>query len=198
MHIILLFLQDVFRLCLGVLLLSTGGSKLFRFKQFRQGIREYRIIPSLFEKNFSLSLMLSVCVPALELIVGCALLIGLLVIPVSLLAVGLFLLFSGAIAMNLMHGHYDLSCHCGGVLGDHRISWWIVGRNMIFVGGFLFLVLVPSHGYNAPVGLLSFHWLSQMSLLMWIGTILPLLLATIGSFGILLLLIFACTSFRLR
>jgi len=51
MHIILLFLQDVFRLCLGVLLLSTGGSKLFRIKQFRQGIQEYRIIPSMVSPN---------------------------------------------------------------------------------------------------------------------------------------------------
>jgi hypothetical protein len=41
----------------------------------------------------------------------------------------LLCLFSIAIAINLSRGRSDISCHCAGILGNQKLSWWQLLRN---------------------------------------------------------------------
>jgi uncharacterized membrane protein YphA (DoxX/SURF4 family) len=132
------------RLLLGLILLSVGVSKFLHQRQFQQGIQEYKVLPPVLEARLALSAVLSYGIPLAELVAGLGLLSGLLLVPAALLALTLFLLFSGAILINLFRGRRDLSCHCGGALGDHHISWWLVGRNGLLIAALLFLLITPS------------------------------------------------------
>lgn len=131
------------RLFLGLILFSVATSKLLHPRRFRQGIQDYNILPSWLDAPLALSTLASFGIPLAELLAGIGLATGLFLNPSLLVAMCLFLLFSGAITSNLLRGRRDLSCHCGGTLGNHLISWWLVGRNALFVVALLFLLLTP-------------------------------------------------------
>jgi uncharacterized membrane protein YphA (DoxX/SURF4 family) len=139
----LIFLRLFLRLLFGLILLSVGVSKLAHPGHFRQAIRDYQLIP-LLDRKLVLSTILAYGFPIAELAAGLGLVSGLLLVPALLIAITLMCIFSTAMALNLMRGRTDLSCHCGGAIGDHRISWWLVGRNGLLLSGFLFLLLTPA------------------------------------------------------
>ena len=132
------------RLLLGVLLLSVGGNKLAHPRQFQRGIQDYHIVPSLLEKKLALTALLSLGIPLAELIAGLGLISGFWLVPAIMLTLALFVVFSAAIILNLARGRRDLSCHCGGVIGNHLISWWLIGRNgLLIIGLVLLLITLP-------------------------------------------------------
>jgi uncharacterized membrane protein YphA (DoxX/SURF4 family) len=139
----IIFLHIFIRLLLGLILLSTGLSKLMHPSRFRQAIQNYRLVPAAWEAKLSFSMVVAFVIPIAELIAGLGIIGGFELIPAALLAFALFVLLSVALIINLMHGRYELSCHCEGMLGNHRISWWLVGRNGLFLGSLLALLLTP-------------------------------------------------------
>lgn len=141
--LVLAIIRLVLRLLLGLILLSGAVSKLAHPRRFQQGLRDYRLLPSLLESRLRLSTVLSFALPVVELLAGLGVLGGLLLTPALFLTFGLFVLFSGAIFINLMRGRYNLSCHCGGIVGEHRISWWLLGRNAFLLLGLLLLLFTP-------------------------------------------------------
>ncbi len=140
----IIFIRLFVRLLLGLILLSVAVSKLAHPSRFRWAIEDYRIIPSALELKLLLSVALSFGIPFAELIAGLGLISGFVLVPAVLLAFALFVLFSGGLIINLMRGRYDLSCHCEGILGDHRISWWLVGRNGLLLAGLFVLLITPA------------------------------------------------------
>ncbi len=132
------------RLLFGLILLSTGPGKLIHSQQFRQSIQDYHLVPSKLEARLLASIILSFVIPIAELLAGLGLLSGFWLVPAVVIAISLFVVFSGAITINLLRGRSDLSCHCGGVVGNHLISWWLVGRNMLFVASLLVVLVTPS------------------------------------------------------
>ncbi len=131
------------RLLLGVLLLSVGVGKLSHPRQFQQGMQDYHVVPSLLEKKLALTVILSFGIPLAELLAGIGLISGLWLVPAIVLAMALFVVFCIAITINLVRGRRDLSCHCGGVVGNHLISWWLVGRNGLLIIGLVLLLVTP-------------------------------------------------------
>jgi len=121
------------RIFLGSVLWSAAFSKLSHIRRFHNDIQEYQIIPFFIEKKLSLSLLLAFGIPGGEIIIGFGLISGILLVPSAMLAILLFCIFIAAIAFNLVRGRSDLACHCQGVLGNHRISWWLVGRNLLLI-----------------------------------------------------------------
>ncbi len=172
------------RLLLGLILLSVGVSKLLRHRQFQQGIQDYKVVPPVLEARLALSAVLSYALPLAELVAGLGLLSGLLLMPAALLTLALFLLFSGAILINLLRGRRDLSCHCGGALGDHRISWWLVARNGLLIASIVFLLFTPPDLFTLDRLLRS---PSVLSASMWVSIVLPVTLLVIGVCAVLLL-----------
>lgn len=121
------------RFFLGALLISTGVSKLTHPGQFWRGLQDYQLLPTPLAKKRVISMLLTFGIPWLECVAGLSLICGIALLPALLLVCGLLLVFSLALGFNLARGRTDLSCHCGGVIGDHRISWWLVGRNAALI-----------------------------------------------------------------
>jgi len=161
------------RLLLGLILLSVGASKLARPSNFRRGIQDYQIVPPVLEAKLALSTLLTYGLPVAEILVSMGLISGLLLLPALVVAIILMLAFSAAIAINLARGRTDLSCHCGGAIGDHLISWWLIGRNGLMMLGFLFLLFTPTDLFTVGTLLRS---PSALSATLWMSTVLPMVL----------------------
>lgn len=166
------------RLLLGLILLSASISKLVRRSRFERGIKEYQVLPDFLEPKLALSTVLSFCIPLAELVAAIGLISGLVLLPAIILALGMFLVFSGAIVINLVRGRFDLSCHCAGTLGDHNISWWLVGRNGVFAAGLLVLLVTPSDLFTIETFVRSPSLLN--------GTLLSVVVPVVLVVGILL------------
>jgi hypothetical protein len=189
-----IFLVDInairlfIRLLLGLILLSVGVSKLLHRSRFERGMKEYQVLPGFLESKLALSTVLSFSIPLAELAAALGLISGLVLLPATILALGMFLTFSGAIIINLVRGRFDLSCHCAGALGDHHISWWLVGRNGLLVGCLLVLLLTPSDPFTVST---LYHSPSVLNGV-WSSTILPVTILV----GVVLVLLVLINSSR--
>lgn len=181
------------RLLLGLILISVGISKLARPGDFQRGIRDYQIFSSAQESKLAISTILACCFPVAEILSGLGLITGLLLNPAILLGISLLIVFSAAITINLVRGRTDLSCHCGGAIGDHRISWWLVGRNGILIIGLLFLLVTPVDMFTA-VTLARYPF--AVSATLWMNTALPVVLLVGMVLVVLVLLNVTRTLFR--
>lgn len=160
------FARLFIRFTLGILLISVALSKLLHRRDFRGAIQDYRLIPAALETSLKLSGLLSVLVPPLELLLGIAIISGVFLVPALLLGILLLSVYTAALIINLRRGRSELSCGCGGILGNHQISWWMVGRNILLLAGTLLLLITPPDPFQ--IDLLSgtgFHaqpvdWLS--------------------------------------
>lgn len=116
------------RTFLALVLLTASGAKLGNLREFVGVVRNYRLLPDLMVPFVGRAL------PASEAIVAIGLLVGILVGWLALAAVGLFLLFGCAVAINLLRGRRDISCGCFGPQQDHHLSWSLTVRNAILAG----------------------------------------------------------------
>jgi Methylamine utilisation protein MauE len=163
------------RTFIGLVLLSAAIPKLGNLRSFVEVVRNYGLLPDR-AATPAASLF-----PLAELAIGLSLLSGSLAPWPALAANVLFMIFGGAVAINLLRGRRDVSCGCFGPHMDRDLSWWLVVRNTILAG--LSLVALPlSSDYDnfgrlsvteAAVtmltagALLAVWWLSAMVLAMW-------------------------------
>ena len=169
--------QLFIRFLLGLILLSTSLSKLFRLSRFRRTILEYQILPLSFASHKIFLMVVSLVIPIAELLVAFGLVSGLFLRYSIGIACGLLLLFSLAIAVNLIRGRSDLSCHCDGVFSSHRISWWLVGRNCLMIAALLFLYFTPAPPFTLDA---LFDSPSSYSPV-FLNTVLPIALLAFGA-----------------
>nr|BBH93694.1 hypothetical protein KTA_18930 [Thermogemmatispora argillosa] len=141
-------LRLFWRLVIGVLLLLTGAQKLKDLSAFREGLRAYRVLPAWLEANECLMGLLALTIALLECCLALLLLAGAWCMPAAFCSTGLLLLFSLAISINLFRGRRDLSCHCGGPLGDEPLSWLLIARNLFLTFFLLFLALTPADPFS--------------------------------------------------
>jgi hypothetical protein len=126
-------------------------------------------------------LLLSFCIPGAEIIAGLGLISGFLLTFSAVLAVALLFIFSMAMALNLVQGRNDLSCHCEGALGNHKISWWLVERNLIL------MVMVSVLLLTTPDQLTPVNFLHEPKLLH--ETFLPTIVPVVLVVGVVLILL---------
>lgn len=177
------------RLLIGLILLSVGVSKLAHPQRFRRAIQDYQLLPATVDSRLAFSALLAYGLPIIEILTGVGLISGFLLIPVTVLAAILMIGFSVAMGINLARGRRDLSCHCGGAIGDHRISWWLVGRNGVLLVGLLLLLFTPVDTLTVGNLLRS---PSSVSTLVWTNTVLPVVLLV----GIILVSLFLVNTVR--
>jgi len=173
------------RLLLGLLFLSTAINKILHREQLRKDIEDYKIIPLTINSLFAISTLLAFGLPLSELVAGIGLVSGFLLVPALLLTLTLLLVFSGAIVFNLLQGRRELSCHCGGVLGEHRISWWLVGRNILLIGCSFIVLFTPPDPFTIDA---IMRRSSSLDIVLWTSTALPVVLLVFCTFAVLLLL----------
>jgi hypothetical protein len=116
------------RTIVGLVLLIAGGAKLGDRRRFVETIRAYRLLPG------GTATAVGQGLPAIEIVIAGGLLVGALMPWSALAALGLFLLFGGAVAVNLLRGRRDIDCGCFGSATESYLSWWLVGRNLVLLG----------------------------------------------------------------
>lgn len=108
---------------LGLLFAAAALHKLLGWRQFRDTLANYRLLPS------------TLVAPAAAALVGAeTAVVALLATPGLrrvglLLAAGLIALYALAMGCNLWRGHTAIDCGCLGVARRQHLQWWMVGRN---------------------------------------------------------------------
>lgn len=116
------------RMFTALVLLVAGISKLGSRHEFTETVRNYDLLPEY------LSVFAGRWIPVLEVMIGLSLLLGVLVSLTTFASAALFILFSIAVAVNLLRGRRNISCGCFGPQQNHHLTWILVARNMILAG----------------------------------------------------------------
>jgi uncharacterized membrane protein YphA (DoxX/SURF4 family) len=161
------------RLLLGLVFLISGVGKFLHLSHFKLALRDYDALPRKLDAQLHLSRVLSYCIPAAEAVAGVSLITGIAGGLGVTLAIGLLVIFCGALVVNLRRGRSDLSCHCGEVLGEHLISWWMVGRNIVLILALVLILATPQDIFS--IKLFSRHP-AMPTATMWVNTALPVVI----------------------
>jgi methylamine utilization protein MauE len=127
------------RTFVAAVLLAAGVTKLGKRREFVGIVRNYRLLPE------SMVGFVGGMIPALETIVAVGLLFGVLTSWFAPTALGLFILFGSAVAINLLRGRRHISCGCFGPQQSQRLTWGLVIRNVV-LGGFAGVIWVMPTG----------------------------------------------------
>ncbi len=131
------------RVALGAMLVLSGSVKMVDPASFGQIVARYDILPALLVP-YAASL-----VPALELVLGLALLIGLKVRASAAVAVLLMAAFIVFISVNVFRGRsFECGCFQPRLLGlgfSENVSPWLIVRNCAFLAGFAILYRADRH-----------------------------------------------------
>lgn len=123
------------RFLIAGLFLRAGTMKLADRADFRQAVANYQIVPAPLVKTAAAA------VPAVEVIAGCLLLLGVATSIVGWLLAALLAGFSAAIAINLSRGRV-FDCGCGGT-APRNISWRHVASNLLLAAFAAAVALAP-------------------------------------------------------
>ncbi|MEX2158489.1 MAG: MauE/DoxX family redox-associated membrane protein [Dehalococcoidia bacterium] len=129
--------QLFLRIVLGGVLLLAGLSKLSDRKSFREAVAEYQVLPSALVAPFAAA------VPAIEIVLGVLLLLGLATADAAAVATLLFLSFAIAIGLNVARGRH-FNCHCFGSVQSDPIGWPALLRSLSLAVAALVVVVGAS------------------------------------------------------
>lgn len=120
----------VCRVALGVVFLYAGLPKLMAPQAFLIAVRGYMMLPDPVIPLFTIAL------PAVEVVVGAALVAGVWPRAAALVTAGMVVMFLVAIAQAMVRG-IDIECGCF-AHGDARVGWGLVFRDILMLA-----MLVP-------------------------------------------------------
>ncbi len=121
---------------LGLVFLAASLAKLTDSARFRATLAAYRLLPETAVGIVALLL------PVAELAVGAAMILGLRI--AFLPAAGLFLLFAGAVAINIRRGRSHIDCGCGGHEDAQPLSWELVAHDVVLAAVALAALALPA------------------------------------------------------
>lgn len=124
-----------FRITIGLLFLFSSLSKINTFSEHIVSIGKYGIIPQKYVKTFAYF-----GIPT-ELLTSLFLILGVYQKIFALISLLLLLLYTIAIIINLLRGNKDVTCGCGGILGNHKLTWMLPIRNFVLMLISLWLTL---------------------------------------------------------
>jgi hypothetical protein len=128
--------QAIAELIVGALFSVTAVSKWLHLRWFIGVVRDYNVVPA------HLAWPVGLLVVVAESATAAGLLVGTFMPWPAYLAAALLLLFTVAIARNLLNGKTDMPCGCTGPSGIDTLEWSLVSRNIGFVG----LALLSAYG----------------------------------------------------
>lgn len=109
------------------ILISSAIEKIKDVDKHILDVENYKIVPKKLVSKFAIMELVT------QLLTSILLLVGLLGEVAAALSASLFIAYAAAISINLMRGTKEFSCGCGGVVGNHQISWKLVLRNVVFI-----------------------------------------------------------------
>ncbi|MCA9753536.1 MAG: DoxX family membrane protein [Gemmatimonadetes bacterium] len=117
----------VLRIALGVVFILAALPKLADPYGFARSISHYHLVPEAAER------VLALVLPPLELLLGIGLILGVLDLGASVLAFGLLLVFTTAIAVAVGRG-LDISCGCFDTDGGTKVGAMKLVENALMIG----------------------------------------------------------------
>lgn len=120
----------------GLIFLASAAMKLRDLEMFASAVENYRILPGALVKPFAYVIPLAELAGALAMLFPWSRAAGALVL------LGLLVAFTGAIAVNLARGRYDVDCGCFGPALRQTLSGWLVVRNAALMA-IVALALMP-------------------------------------------------------
>lgn len=165
------------RLLLGCLFIMTGLSKLRNPSSFGDAITEYKLLSD------RLSHVLAYILPLAELALGLCCLLGLLLPVVTMAIILLLLVFTAAVAINLIQGR-RIRCHCFGG-SSTQISPLVIGRNVALLAIAAFLLVTSTAAFSLNGVLVQ--WQTDRQLISTLNTAAPILACVALSLGLLFL-----------
>lgn len=130
------------RFVLAFVFLSASLPKLVSRADFEEAVANYALLPS------RLVPAVSSWLPRLELAAAVALFAGLALSAVGLLVAALLLVFSAAVAVNLLRGR-EIDCGCSHDVAPRRIGWRLVLVDVALAGIAVFVALRPAEAVAA-------------------------------------------------
>ncbi|MGX1265538.1 putative membrane protein YphA (DoxX/SURF4 family) [Rossellomorea marisflavi] len=130
----------ILRLLIGLVFVSSATSKLTKMKIHKQIVKEYNIIPTHLLNCF---ITLEVTI---ELLLGLMILFGFYDHVALIGAILLMISYVYAISSNIIKGNYNISCGCGGIVGETKLSWNLVLRNTGLIG-----IMFSLFFYSSPL-----------------------------------------------
>jgi hypothetical protein len=129
--------------------------KLYDWAGFRRALTDHRIVPPSFVPTVAVAIVL----------LETAVVFG----RFTALGGALLLAYAATIAVNLLRGRVRIDCGCGGVAGRERLSWWLVGRNVVCA-----VVAFVASSRPSPR---AFEWIDVFSVTAAVATVAALYLA---------------------
>jgi len=126
-------LQLILALSLSLLFASAGQHKLANARRFAAQLDAYDLLPTL------LTAAVARALPLIEFATAVALLIPPTRHVAGVTAALLLAVYALAVLINLMRGHRNIDCGCGG--SPMPLSPWLVVRNSALVGAAVLLTL---------------------------------------------------------
>ena len=152
----------------GLLFISSAWNKLSDIDQFSLILKDYQLLTIMPFK------LLAIMIATFELALGCAWLLGYNASMIGWCTVGILILYTLAITVNLVRGRVYIDCGCGfnNTLGDnsHLLSPILVVRNFILIVMVLFTLL--------PISERDFVFLDYMVIF---AALLTIILLYVGS-----------------
>lgn len=143
-------LSLLLRAGLALLFASAAMHKLRDLPVFRASLAAYELVPN------GLVRALSVLVLACEAAVAVALLAAWTSPVPPFVAGGLLLLYSSAIAINLVRGRGDIDCGCAGPKRRRPLGFGLVARNLV--------LLAAAVASGLPTAPRAFVWMDAITL----------------------------------
>jgi uncharacterized membrane protein YphA (DoxX/SURF4 family) len=115
------------RFVVAFLLLIAAVPKLTDVGHFEQAVSGYGLLPT------GAVSWVATWLPRLELLCAVALLVGIFVLPVALVAAALLTVFAFGVGVNLLRGR-DIDCGCRGGIAPRKIGWGLVAGDLVLAG----------------------------------------------------------------
>jgi hypothetical protein len=132
-----------FRFLLAFVFIAASIPKLAAHEEFAGAVANYRLLPHVLVDPVARWL------PRVELAVGVALIVGVALAPIALFAAATLLVFSAAVAWNLLHGR-RIECGCAGTSVPREISWRLVARDVALTAFAVALAIAPPDTLALP------------------------------------------------
>ena len=169
-------IELLIRTCLGTLFLTSSFSKMRKMYVHVSIVQDYGLLPQQLVPIFARTEV------TIEFIISLCLLFGLFQTFTLFVVLALLIIYTTAITVNLIRGRKEISCGCGGLIGSHQLSWWLVLRNIIFMVPVTWMIVTPKGSWGSLHGVIDgasinqvfdlTYWLTMVITYSFIGTVL--------------------------
>lgn len=119
---------------------------------FKTAMQEYRLLPSGLLNSAAVLVIIAETLAAGLALIPAVRWTGLAIMTV------LLSVYAAGIGINLLRGRRDIDCGCNGPASKQMLSWWLVIRNLLFLG----LILLAMQSTSGR----QFNWLDSLIVLL--------------------------------